>query len=181
MHGLSHWVRCQDETRKVEALLARRAALAQKKADLERRVRELGSLPADAFEKYRGQPLPQLHKLLEKTQAQLKKFQCAPRRKHLLSLLACWPARTLSSLLADAYIYKKCRCRLLLQLHKGICWRRCSRSSRRSNASPHKCSICAGFLLVQVSGQPARARISEISWPVAAAAAQAAGEGAASA
>lgn len=68
----------QDESRKVEALLARRAALAQKKVDLERRVRELGSLPADAFERYRGQALPALHALLAKTQAQLKKFQCAP-------------------------------------------------------------------------------------------------------
>ena len=62
----------------MEALLARRAALAQKKADLERRVRELGSLPADAFERYRGQALPALHALLAKAQAQLKKFQCGP-------------------------------------------------------------------------------------------------------
>ena len=68
----------QDESRKVEALLARRGALAAKKADLERRVRELGSLPADAFERYRGQALPALHGLLAKAQAQLKKFQCAP-------------------------------------------------------------------------------------------------------
>ena len=62
----------------MEALLARRGALAAKKADLERRVRELGSLPADAFERYRGQALPALHALLAKAQAQLKKFQCAP-------------------------------------------------------------------------------------------------------
>ncbi|KAK9828108.1 hypothetical protein WJX81_005196 [Elliptochloris bilobata] len=70
----------QDEGRKVEALLARRVALSQKKADLERRVRELGSLPADAFERYRGQPLPTLHSLLAKAQAQLKKFQHVNRK-----------------------------------------------------------------------------------------------------
>ena len=180
MHGLSHWVLGQGETRKVEALLARRAALAQKKADLERRVRELGSLPADAFKKYRGQPLPQLHKLLEKTQAQLKKFQCAPRRKHLLSLLACWPTWTLSSLLADAHVYEKCRCRLLLQLHKDTCWRRCSRSSRRSMQAP--IMFFLGWFSAFTSFWAAGTRTHlEISWAVAAAAAQAAGEGAASA
>lgn len=76
----------QDEALKVEALLARRAALAQKKADLVRRVKELGSLPADAFERYRGQPLPALHALLAKAHSQLKKYQCAPVPSHS----RCW-------------------------------------------------------------------------------------------
>ena len=73
----SRWRAAQDEARKADALLARRGALAAKRADLERRVRELGSLPADAFERYRGTPLPDLRALLVKAQAQLKKYQCA--------------------------------------------------------------------------------------------------------
>ncbi len=67
----------QDESRRAEALLTKRAALQAKRADLERKIRDLGSLPADAFDKYRDQGLPALHRLLQKAQAQLKKFGCA--------------------------------------------------------------------------------------------------------
>lgn len=64
----------QDESRKVENLLSKRAALQQKKADLERKIRDLGTLPADAFDKYRDQPLKMLHSLLHKAQQELKKY-----------------------------------------------------------------------------------------------------------
>jgi structural maintenance of chromosome 3 (chondroitin sulfate proteoglycan 6) len=64
----------QDESRKVENLLAKRAALQQKKTDLERKIRDLGTLPADAFDKYRNEPLKRLHKLLHEAQQQLKKY-----------------------------------------------------------------------------------------------------------
>ena len=64
----------QDELRKVESLLSKRAGLQQKRADLERRIRELGSLPAEAFEKYRDRSLPSLHKLLQQAQNELKKY-----------------------------------------------------------------------------------------------------------
>ena len=66
----------QDESRRVEALLTKRAALQAKRADLERKIRDLGSLPADAFDKYREHGLPALHKLLAKAQQQLKKYGC---------------------------------------------------------------------------------------------------------
>lgn len=67
----------QDESRKVESLLSKRATLQQKRGDLERKIRELGSLPADAFEKYRDHSLKQLLQLLQKAQTQLKKYGCA--------------------------------------------------------------------------------------------------------
>ncbi len=68
----------QDESRKVESLLSKRAALGQKRGDLERKIRELGSLPADAFDKFRDTTLKDLLRLLQKAQNQLKKYGCAP-------------------------------------------------------------------------------------------------------
>lgn len=38
----------------MEVLASRRSALLAREADLQRRIRELGSLPTDAFEKYKG-------------------------------------------------------------------------------------------------------------------------------
>ena len=64
----------QDESRKVETLLSKRAGLQQKRSDLERKIRELGSLPAEAFEKSRDKPLASLHKLLQQAQTELKKY-----------------------------------------------------------------------------------------------------------
>ncbi|MCJ1424688.1 Structural maintenance of chromosomes protein 3, partial [Sticta canariensis] len=66
--------RLQDEAKRVEALMTKRTALQAKRADLEKAVRELGTLPADAFEKYREHSMAQLHKLLTKAQNELKKF-----------------------------------------------------------------------------------------------------------
>ena len=74
----------QDEAQRVEALLVRRSALITRQAELEKKIRDLGSLPADAFDKQRGRPLPELHKALHRAQAQLKKFGCA---RHLETLL----------------------------------------------------------------------------------------------
>jgi len=67
----------QDESRKVEGLLARRAALQQKRGDLERKIRELGSLPGEAFDKYRDKSLKELHRRLQTAQNELKKYGCA--------------------------------------------------------------------------------------------------------
>ncbi|KAK9807008.1 hypothetical protein WJX72_010649 [[Myrmecia] bisecta] len=64
----------EDEAKVLEQLMAKRAQLQQKKADLEKKIRELGSLPADAFEKYREHSLKELHKLLQKCNGQLKKY-----------------------------------------------------------------------------------------------------------
>lgn len=61
-------------------MLSKRATLQQKRGDLERKIRELGSLPADAFEKYRDHSLKQLLQLLQKAQTQLKKYGYAETR-----------------------------------------------------------------------------------------------------
>lgn len=55
-------------------LMAKRSALMQKKADHEKKIRELGSLPADAFEKFQDKSLAEVGKLLTRAQKQLKKY-----------------------------------------------------------------------------------------------------------
>lgn len=54
----------QDEQRTLQTLNDRLAMQRLKKADLEKRIRELGSLPDDAFEKYRGHGLKRLQQEL---------------------------------------------------------------------------------------------------------------------
>lgn len=48
----------------LETLTSRRAQLLQSKGEYEKKVRDLGTLPADAFDKYRGQSVAQLNKKL---------------------------------------------------------------------------------------------------------------------
>ncbi|KAK9866710.1 hypothetical protein WJX84_008069 [Apatococcus fuscideae] len=64
----------QDEQRTLEQMMAKRSGLQQKKGDLEKKIREMGTLPADAFEKYRDRSPKELHKLLHKCQGQLSKY-----------------------------------------------------------------------------------------------------------
>ena len=61
----------------MESLLAKRGDLQSKKADTERRIRELGSLPGDAFEKFRDADLKELDRQRMRTNSQLKKYRCA--------------------------------------------------------------------------------------------------------
>ena len=63
-----------DDEREMEALMAKRATLQTKREGLQRKIRELGSLPSDAFERYRGKALKTLHSLLGKTNEQLSKL-----------------------------------------------------------------------------------------------------------
>lgn len=63
-----------DTSRLVEDINTRRSALNLKKSDLERKVRELGSLPADAYEKHRSASAKELHSRLQKVNAELKDF-----------------------------------------------------------------------------------------------------------
>lgn len=56
--------------------MAKRGALQGKKADTERRIRELGSLPGDAFEKFQNAQPKELHKQLTRTNGHLKKYRC---------------------------------------------------------------------------------------------------------
>ena len=67
----------QDEQRTLEQMMAKRSGLQQKKGTWRRRIREMGTLPADAFEKYRDRSPKELHKLLHKCQGQLSKYGCA--------------------------------------------------------------------------------------------------------
>ena len=56
--------------------MSKRSALQSKRADLEKKIKDLGSLPAEAFEKYQDHSSQQLHKLLQKANTSLKKFRC---------------------------------------------------------------------------------------------------------
>ena len=64
----------QDGSNAMTQLLTKRSTLLQKKADHEKKIRELGSLPMDAFEKFQGKSLSEVNKLLVKAQKQLKKY-----------------------------------------------------------------------------------------------------------
>ena len=55
--------------------MSKRSALQAKRTELERKIKDLGSLPSEAFEKYTDYQLQDLHKLLQKSNTQLKKFR----------------------------------------------------------------------------------------------------------
>ena len=65
----------QDEEKALETLMSKRSALQAKRTELERKIKDLGSLPSEAFEKYQDHRLQDLHKLLQKSNTQLKKFR----------------------------------------------------------------------------------------------------------
>jgi structural maintenance of chromosome 3 (chondroitin sulfate proteoglycan 6) len=65
--------RLEEDKSKAETMFSQRAMLVQKKADAERKIRELGSLPAD-FDKYRSIPNGTLLKKLKRTNEGLKAF-----------------------------------------------------------------------------------------------------------
>lgn len=64
----------EDFARNVENLQQRRTQLQMKRSDLERRVRDLGTLPADAYEAHRSRSLKDLHSRLQNANTELKKF-----------------------------------------------------------------------------------------------------------
>ena len=64
----------QEGSNAMSKLLAKRDMLQQKKADHEKKIRELGSLPMDAFEKFQSKSLLEVNKLLSRAQKQLKKY-----------------------------------------------------------------------------------------------------------
>lgn len=80
----------------METLMSKRSALQAKRSELERKIKDLGSLPSEAFEKYQDYRLQDLHKLLQKSNTQLKKFRsgssstarlegnCMPSERQLL-------------------------------------------------------------------------------------------------
>ncbi|KAH7436478.1 hypothetical protein KP509_05G021600 [Ceratopteris richardii] len=64
----------QDEKKDLEQLLNKRNLLQAKREDVMKKIRDLGSLPSDAFEKYQKKNLKDLHKMLHNCNEQLKKF-----------------------------------------------------------------------------------------------------------
>ena len=64
----------QEESGALNQLLAKRAALEQKRADLEKKIRDLGALPTEAFELQGRKGLKELQRDLTRTQNELKKF-----------------------------------------------------------------------------------------------------------
>eukprot|EP00898_Chlorokybus_atmophyticus_P004172 jgi/Chlat1/4756/Chrsp308S04740 len=66
--------RLQDEAKEMESLLNKRSLLLLKREDLMKKIRDLGSLPSDAFDKYQNKGVKELHKMLHKTNEELKKY-----------------------------------------------------------------------------------------------------------
>lgn len=85
----------QDEEKALETLMSKRSALQAKRTELERKIKDLGSLPAEAFEKYQDYPLQDLHNLLQKSNTQLKKFRLGSLFWLLCAYLSCLAHRRL--------------------------------------------------------------------------------------
>ncbi|KAM7284567.1 structural maintenance of chromosomes protein 3 [Ixodes scapularis] len=66
--------RINDDAKDLEKMTSRQSLLLKKKDECMRKIRELGSLPADAFEKYQNLSLKQLFKKLEQSNHELKKY-----------------------------------------------------------------------------------------------------------
>ncbi|KAG0461233.1 hypothetical protein HPP92_021530 [Vanilla planifolia] len=64
----------QDEAKDLEQLLNKRNLLLSKQDDCKKKIRDLGSLPSDAFEKYKKKTMKELTKLLHKCNEELKQF-----------------------------------------------------------------------------------------------------------
>lgn len=62
------------ESKEMEKLLGRRTLYVTKREECQRKIRELGSLPADAFDKYKDRPAKDLMRELEKVNASLSKM-----------------------------------------------------------------------------------------------------------
>jgi len=58
----------------MDKLLSQRSLYVSKRDDCMKKIRELGALPNEAFDKYKGLDIKKLMKLLEKTNADLKKM-----------------------------------------------------------------------------------------------------------
>ncbi|OWF38325.1 structural maintenance of chromosomes protein 3-like [Mizuhopecten yessoensis] len=63
-----------DDAKELEKMTNKQSLLLKKKDECMRKIRELGSLPSDAFEKYQNLSLKQLFKKLEQCNHELKKY-----------------------------------------------------------------------------------------------------------
>lgn len=64
----------QDEAKDLEQLLNKRNILLAKQEDCMKKIRDLGSLPSDAFETYKRKSMKELQKMLHKCNEQLTQF-----------------------------------------------------------------------------------------------------------
>mmetsp|Transcript_30826 Transcript_30826/g.67303 ORF Transcript_30826/g.67303 Transcript_30826/m.67303 type:complete len:1195 (-) Transcript_30826:298-3882(-) len=64
----------QEEAKEMEQLMGKRNLLLQKREDLQKKIRELGSLPSNAFDKYKGKAAKELHRMLQQCNEAFKKF-----------------------------------------------------------------------------------------------------------
>ncbi|KAL8567919.1 hypothetical protein ACOMHN_059041 [Nucella lapillus] len=79
---LEHWKgqereiqeRIQEDAKDLEKMTNKQSLLLKKKEDCMRKIRDLGSLPSDAFEKYQNLSLKQLFKKLEHCNTELKRY-----------------------------------------------------------------------------------------------------------
>ncbi|XP_022671008.1 structural maintenance of chromosomes protein 3-like [Varroa destructor] len=79
---LEHWKgqerdwqdRINDDAKDLEKMSSRQSVLLKKKDECMKKIRDLGSLPSDAFEKYQNLTLKQLFKKLDQANNELKKY-----------------------------------------------------------------------------------------------------------
>lgn len=64
----------QDEEKELEQLMSKRNIHLTKQEDCTKKIRDLGSLPSDAFETYKRKSIKELHKMLHKCNDQLLQF-----------------------------------------------------------------------------------------------------------
>ncbi|KAH9283189.1 Structural maintenance of chromosomes protein 3 [Echinococcus granulosus] len=66
--------RIQDDQQSLEKMQSKQSQLFKKKEENMKKIRDLGSLPADAFDKFQDKSLKQLFKLLDKANRELKRY-----------------------------------------------------------------------------------------------------------
>jgi structural maintenance of chromosome 3 (chondroitin sulfate proteoglycan 6) len=64
----------QDESKKMESLLNKRSVWLQKREEAQRKIREIGSVPAESSAKFKGQAPTKWLKALQDTNAKLKGY-----------------------------------------------------------------------------------------------------------
>merc|ERR1712200_47740 len=64
----------EEDSKELERMASKQTVLQQKIQECTKKIRELGSLPSDAFEKYKNMSQKVLFKQLEKANQELKKY-----------------------------------------------------------------------------------------------------------
>ena len=64
----------EEDAKELEKMASKQTVLQQKIQECTKKIRELGSLPSDAFDKYKNMSQKQLFKQLEKANQELKKY-----------------------------------------------------------------------------------------------------------